>query len=165
MYKKKKTQDVVDLFEDVGETGELFKDAPIQPHPASETVNSQKLAAASATPPQPQPSKKNKLSPEARRERFDKLLDFVKPRLGRKPEIKLPQVRTSAWTNLVDLATTEEQLRELAGLFPSWTARGRKFDSQFSELFVSECTILCFTSISDCLARSLRTTLVPSIST
>jgi len=66
-------------------------------------------------------------------------LDFVKPRLGRKPEIQLPQVRNSAWTNLVDLATTEDQLRELAQLFPAWSASGRKFESHFSELFVRRC--------------------------
>lgn len=149
VYKKKQPRDVVaDLFEDVGETGELFKDEPMPSQPASESVILQKLAAAASTPPQPQPSMKNKLLPEARRERYDKLLDFVKPRLGRKPEIKMPQVRTSAWTNLVNLATTEEQLRELAGLFPSWTAAGRKFDSQFSELFVSKHTILPYTSTS-----------------
>lgn len=109
------------------------------PQPASESVILQKLATVASTPPQPLPSMKNKLLPEARRERYDKLLDFVKPRLGRKPEIKMPQVRTSAWTNLVNLATTEEQLRELTGLFPSWIAAGRKFDSRFSELFVSRC--------------------------
>ena len=149
MYKKKKTHGVVaDLFEDVGETGELFKDEPIQPQPASESVISHNLAAVASTSPQPQPSMKNKLSSEARRERYENLLDFVKPRLGRKPEIKMPQVRTSAWTNLVNLATTEEQLRELAGLFPSWTARGRKFDPRFSELFVSKHTILLCTSTS-----------------
>ena len=60
----------------------------------------------------------------------------------------MPQVRTSAWMNLINLATTEEQLRELAGLFPSWTAGGRKFDSRFSESFVSKHTILLCTLTS-----------------
>ncbi|KAF8327994.1 hypothetical protein F5887DRAFT_1009452 [Amanita rubescens] len=135
VYKKKNSQNVKSLFEDEPTQKQAaqnnaeseFRKSMVQAKAAS-----QRLEAAQA-------SKRSKLSPEARHERYNKLLDFVKPRLGRKPEIKLPQVRNSAWTNLVDLATTEDQLRELAQLFPAWSALGRTFDSHFSELFIRRC--------------------------
>lgn len=135
------------MFDDAGETN-LFEDEPTQKQAAQNNLESEfqkpiaEAKAASARLEAAQVSKRSKLSPEVRRERYDKLLDFVKPRLGRKPEVKLPQVRNSTWTNLVDLATTEDQLRELAQLFPAWSASGRKFEAHFSELFVREYVVL-----------------------
>ncbi|KAF8630809.1 hypothetical protein AX15_002711 [Amanita polypyramis BW_CC] len=137
VYKKSKVI-IDDLFADSDEgSGDLFGEEPTSQESAASTSTS---ATLNAVPIQPEfvPTKK-KLSPEERRERYNKLLEFLKPRVGRKPEVKLPQVRNSAWVNLVGLANTEVQLRELAGLFPSWNALGRDFDSHFSELFVRRC--------------------------
>ncbi|KAK2464727.1 hypothetical protein APHAL10511_003303 [Amanita phalloides] len=137
VYEKKNEGIVLDdLFEEEEEgddNGDLFKDEPAAPDAAASTL-------LSAAAPQPaQPPRRTKLSHEDRSERYAQLMAFVKPRLGRKPEIKQPQVRNSAWTNLVGLATTEGQLRELAELFPSWQASGRAFHPRFSELFVRRC--------------------------
>ena len=142
------------MFDDAGETN-LFEDEPTQKQAAQNNAESEfrtsmaQAKAASVRLEAAQVSKRSKLSPEARNDRYNKLLDFVKPRLGRKPEIKLPQVRNSAWTNLVDLATTEDQLRELAQLFPAWNALGRTFDSHFSELFIREYVVLHYMPSSD----------------
>ena len=118
------------------EGGDLFKEEPTSLQPATSTSTSAILNAITAQP-ELVPTKK-KLSSGERRERYGRLVDFVKPRIGRKPEVKLPQVRNSAWVNLVGLANTEDQLRELAEMFPSWNALGREFDTHFSELFVRE---------------------------
>ncbi len=153
------------MFDDAGETN-LFEDEPAQKQAAQGTVESEsrkpmvQARAASAQLEAAQASRRSKLSPEARHERYNKLLDFVKPRLGRKPEIKLPQVRNSAWTNLVDLASTEDQLRELAQLFPTWSASGRILDSHFSELFIRESAVLRYIPRLIRITRSVRTTLV-----
>lgn len=81
-------------------------------------------------------TKREKLSPEVRVERFNQIVDFVTPHLGRKPAVNIPKVRKSAWVHLVGLATTEEQLEKVANMFPGWKDSGHEFDPQFSELFV-----------------------------
>jgi hypothetical protein len=83
---------------------------------------------------------KKKLSPEMRLERFNQIINFVTPRLGRKPAVKVPEVRKSAWVNLIGLATTEEQLENVTNMFPGWKESGHQFDPQFSELFIRKCT-------------------------
>jgi len=71
--------------------------------------------------------KKKKLSPKARLLRFNQLYAFVAPRLGRKPAVKMPQVKKSAWIHLIGLATKEEQLDKVADMFPGWKDSGHEF--------------------------------------
>lgn len=78
------------------------------------------------------------LTSDARIARFTQVRDFLSPRLGRKPTLKAPQARNSAWAQLVQLATTEQQLKEVTEMIPGWIASGRTFDASFSELFVRE---------------------------
>ncbi|KAG6908510.1 hypothetical protein DXG01_004362 [Tephrocybe rancida] len=83
--------------------------------------------------------KSKKLSAKSRVARFNGIVEFVIPRLGRKPAVKMPMVRGSAWVHLVGLATTEQQLKTVVGMFPGWKEAGNTFDDAFSELFVRRC--------------------------
>ncbi|KAF8885348.1 hypothetical protein BD779DRAFT_1427135, partial [Infundibulicybe gibba] len=74
-----------------------------------------------------------------RLEKFNQISNYITPRLGRKPAVKTPGVRKSAWVNLVGLATSEQQLTQITEMFPGWKESGHVFDAQFSELFVRRC--------------------------
>ena len=78
------------------------------------------------------------LTSDARIARFTQVRDFLLPRLGRHPTLKAPQARNSAWAQLVQLATTEQQLKEVTEMMPGWIASGRTFDPSFSHLFARE---------------------------
>ena len=126
------------------EIDDLFSEAPeedlfsVEQTPAKDAVS----ATKSATSPGEEPAaskRSSKLSAEARAARFTKLQEFVTPRIGRKPDVKTPQVRNSAWVQMVQLATTEAQLKGVVDMRPAWIARGRAFDASFSELFVRRC--------------------------
>ncbi|KAF8635774.1 hypothetical protein AX17_003861 [Amanita inopinata Kibby_2008] len=168
VLKKKSKAIIDDLFPETDESGDLFKDESSQAAAstsASAAVKTATVQNAGTSSTQPDTaSVKKRLSHEERRERYDKLLDFVKPRLGRKPAVRLPQVRNSAWINLVGLAATKEQLQEVAELFPGWRASGREFDTQFSELFVRRCQelscpLLALDVFGDYAKYSLKLTL------
>jgi hypothetical protein len=89
------------------------------------------------------PSKRRKLKPEDRLQKFNALYNFVSPRLGYRPAIKTPQVRNSAWTHLMGLAANEEQLTQVAALFPKWKDSRRKFGAEVGEAFVRAlCVVL-----------------------
>ena len=88
-------------------------------------------------------SQRGSLTPEQRLARFNKLLNFVKAHIGRQPTADDPkQVRTSAWTHLIQLATSEEQLRKAADVFADWTTVGREFREEQALLFVRKCPLL-----------------------
>ncbi|KZV76625.1 hypothetical protein PENSPDRAFT_622544 [Peniophora sp. CONT] len=88
-------------------------------------------------------SLRGQLTPEQREKRFDELFDFVKAHIGRQPTADDPkQVRTSAWTHLIQLATSEEQLKRVADAFADWTTVGREFKEEQAVLFVQRCNQL-----------------------
>ncbi|KAF8233095.1 hypothetical protein L208DRAFT_908450 [Tricholoma matsutake] len=136
---KKKSKVVIqDLFADGAAVEELIK--PEVGKRSSVPVASSSTVLAAETQDQlGHSTKREKLSPEVRVERFNQIVDFVTPHLGRKPAVNIPKVRKSAWVHLVGLATTEEQLEKVANMFPGWKDSGHEFDPQFSELFVRRC--------------------------
>ena len=79
---------------------------------------------------------------QARLQRFNEKLQFVGLRIGRDRKEKLPQIRTTAWEELFQLATTREQMEAVVNLFPKWrdTKPGRVFNVQNAELFTRECS-------------------------
>ncbi|GBE85250.1 hypothetical protein SCP_0704370 [Sparassis crispa] len=84
-------------------------------------------------------SSSQKLSPEARLTRFNDTRKFVSDRIGRKPAVKVPQVRNATWQHLFGLATTKEQMEGIVEMFPLWRDSKRKFNPQNVELFVRRC--------------------------
>ena len=103
----------------------------------------------------------DKLSPEARLERFNTLYQFLADRVGTHPParaVKAPeQVRTTAWSHLFGLATTEAQLTKVAELFPLWRDAKRKFSPKIAEAFVRAYLLWCqWCEVADCSSpRSL----------
>jgi hypothetical protein len=81
---------------------------------------------------------KRRLTPQERQAQFSEVMAFVKPRLGRKPEITGNYARDASWLRLLQLATTKEQLQEVVELTPQWKESGRKFNSSFATAFVRE---------------------------
>ncbi|RDB17449.1 hypothetical protein Hypma_001597 [Hypsizygus marmoreus] len=143
VQKRKGKVVIEDLF------GESFEEEPVKPTPslkgkAAGVTQASRIPAASTSTgatvtAQAQAPKRRKLSPEARLAKFNQIRDFVTPRLGRKPAIKVPQVKKSAWIHLLQLAETGEQLTQVADMFPGWKESGHQFDPEFSELFVRRC--------------------------
>jgi hypothetical protein len=71
---------------------------------------------------------RRKLSPAERAERFDALLQHVEARIGAQPAVKdALQIRKTAWSRLIELATTKEQLEGVVALMPKWREMGRDF--------------------------------------
>jgi len=122
--KKKAAAEIDDLFDDMEIVDEITAETP---------ASSQAQASTSAG------RTKTTLSVEDRKAKFDALLDFVKPRIGRKPQTNLPTVRNSAWLTLLQLAASEAELQAIVEIAPQWKERGRKFTPQFSEAFVRRC--------------------------
>ncbi|KAG6884139.1 hypothetical protein C0993_000999 [Termitomyces sp. T159_Od127] len=136
------------------EIEDLFSDNAVEDLIPSEPVTQKKpfhvAEAAAKTAPEASSSKDTsvvktkerkyrRLSVEDRAARFNQIVSFVTPRLGRKPTLKMPIVRNAAWQHLVQLAKTEQQLETVVGLLPGWAEAGRKLDDTFSELFVRRC--------------------------
>ena len=107
-----------------------FEDDELVSIPAEESTAKGKQVKA---------NQRGSLTPEQREARFNQLFDFVKTHIGRQPTAKDPkQVRTSAWTHLIQLAASEEQLRKVAESFADWTTMGRQFREEQALLFVRE---------------------------
>jgi hypothetical protein len=70
--------------------------------------------------------------------RFNDLYSFVTLHIGRRPAMKDAQVRNSAWSQLFELAASQEQLEKVVELMPKWQDGRREFNRNNSELFVSE---------------------------
>lgn len=68
---------------------------------------------------------------------FNKNVEFMKPRLGHKPDIRHPPIRKSTWIRTLALCQTEEQLRKVMQMIPLWRDMGLNFDSTFSHAFIS----------------------------
>ncbi|KAL1667326.1 hypothetical protein GGF50DRAFT_112383 [Schizophyllum commune] len=138
---RKKSKGKTTVFEDefsFEESGEsLFADA------GAESAMEGLKDEASTTPAEDKRNEHvantNKLSSEARQQRFDGLYNFVKPRLGRRPIHSKEQVRRSAWNHLIQLATKPEQLEQVVELLPAWKDSGREINATISELFIRRC--------------------------
>ncbi|KAH6908822.1 hypothetical protein BKA70DRAFT_1188665 [Coprinopsis sp. MPI-PUGE-AT-0042] len=129
VMKKKRgaATEMEDMFEEFEIVDESIKAKP-EPTPSAPTATS---ALASEG--------KRKLMPQERQAQFSEIMGFVKPRLGRKPEITGNYARDASWLRLLQLATTKEQLQEVVDLMPLWKESGRKFNSTFSAAFVRRC--------------------------
>lgn len=131
VWKKGAKANIDDFFSEAAED-DLFSD-PVTGKDASSSTTS-------ARAPSDAPLKRvKKLSTEARNARFSQIREFMAPRLGRSPTFKTPQVKKSAWSQLVQLASTEEQIKDIISMMPEWQEKGCKFDASFSELFVRRC--------------------------
>ncbi|KAG5643967.1 hypothetical protein DXG03_009318 [Asterophora parasitica] len=144
--KKKAKVDIEDLFSDEVAEDLIKADSVPQSKSSGVTKVSGEPLASSSQPTltvdavqAAQVSKKRRLSDKSRVARFNQIYEFVTPRLGRKPQVKMPMVRRSAWVQLVQLATTEEQVSRIVDLMPGWNESGNQFDAAFSELFVRRC--------------------------
>lgn len=73
---------------------------------------------------------------------FNENVEFMKPRLGHKPEIHHPRIRKSTWIRTLALCQTEEQLRKVMQMIPLWRDMGLNFDSTFSHAFIRRCLYL-----------------------
>ncbi|KAI0795646.1 hypothetical protein C8Q75DRAFT_888841 [Abortiporus biennis] len=143
-YKKKSSRESTSAFEDDEddsplfgvETGDLFT-SEFGATPASTGTEQTSSTTTVATH-----TEDGKLTPEARLERFNKLLQFVGDRIGSKPVTTVLQVRTTAWQHLCQLATTREQLEQVTEFFPRWRDSKRSFKPQNAEAFVDRCVQL-----------------------
>jgi len=84
-----------------------------------------------------------KNGPKPRTERFEETLELLstsvnQPRSKRPP----PQVRSSAWLYLFDLATCPEQLERVSTKFSPFVESGREFRVEHSAAFVRRCVEL-----------------------
>jgi hypothetical protein len=76
------------------------------------------------------------LSPERRLYLFNTLVEHVFKLSGPKPAIKGPQARNSAWMQLLSLATTSEQLEQVASMFPGWGEARREFNDHIGYMLI-----------------------------
>ncbi|KAG6828319.1 hypothetical protein H0H92_008382 [Tricholoma furcatifolium] len=129
------------------EIEDLFSDAVEEDLIPSQTVKTTPTASTSKTTKTSKQIKSTtssrKLSPEMRLARFDKILAFIKHRLGQEPQVNV-NVPCGSWSQLVQLATTEQQLEALVEALPSWKLAGLKdakvkLPDGFSELFARRC--------------------------
>lgn len=87
-------------------------------------------------------TKQTPLSPKAKTRRFEENISFMVPRLGRKPQVKLLKIRKTTWIRTLGVCQTEEELRKLMELTPSWRDMGNRFDNTFSEAFIRKLSLL-----------------------
>ena len=124
--------------------------AEAQPKHVQDVQDVQDVAVKSAPRPEPQPAqaaadrrKKNRRISVYARDAdhkvhlFNQNTEFMKPRLGHKPDICHPAIRKATWIRTLALCQTEEQLRKVMQMIPLWRDMGLKFDSTFSHAFIS----------------------------
>ncbi|TFK23007.1 hypothetical protein FA15DRAFT_493176 [Coprinopsis marcescibilis] len=127
VMKRKRVEEVEDLF---GEEFEVV-DASATPIAAEASMETSSSSTAGRV--------KRVLNPEEREYRLSRMVEFMKPRLGRKPEVKTPQIRHGTWVECLQMARTKEQLEGIVELLPKWKESGHKFKSGFAESFVQRC--------------------------
>jgi hypothetical protein len=138
VFKKKKSKAVADDLgdEEWGDVEDLIPVAPISatstPTPSNPTptrtappaaVVASTSASASTTKPSISRHAKDirKRLPEAERiKRFQALVDFVTPRVGRHPTLTTPLVRRTAFPVLMQLATNAKHMQTITTLMASW---------------------------------------------
>ncbi|KAJ7711569.1 hypothetical protein B0H16DRAFT_1628041 [Mycena metata] len=121
LAKKKKGKAVHDDFFDDEEQWGVVEDLiPSAPLPKAPPKPTPIVASTSTAPTTPAIPKKARLSPGERRHRFETLIQFVQPRIGRHPTKKTPLVRRTVFPQLINLTTTPEQLRAVTELMVPW---------------------------------------------
>jgi hypothetical protein len=78
------------------------------------------------------------MSAERREELFNSIRERLTNLTGRPKAIKGPQARGSAWTHLIALATTPEQLQQVVDMFPRWRDTKRSFKPHVGNLLIRE---------------------------
>ncbi|EAU82150.2 hypothetical protein CC1G_13123 [Coprinopsis cinerea okayama7 len=132
VFKKRKAAESDDLFDEFEIVDESLQKS-------SEAIpGSQASSGASSSSSTTTGGVRRKLSAEERAAKFSEIVAHMKPRLGRKPQVK-EAVRNSHWLQLLQLATTEEQLKEVVELLPQWKESGRDFEFGFAAAFVRRC--------------------------
>lgn len=79
--------------------------------------------------------KRRVLSPAVRLERFDNLLSFIGPRIGRNPTMQKPLVRKRSWLGLLDLAANKDEMQRIIDLFPKYKDGQGEFPETFADDF------------------------------
>ena len=114
----------------------LFDDFEIVDESLPPAPNASEKAGTSTPTSSTSGRTRTKLSPEQRAQEFTKVVEFVTPRVGRKPQEKHPEVLNSSWLAMLQLASSEADLRQVVGLMPGWVPSGRNFKGAISEAFV-----------------------------
>jgi hypothetical protein len=137
MKKKQQNVDFDSLFDDI----EIVDDSSPKTTQQSEAKAKAKgkfQAGVQQTPTSSGRTRKaTKLSVDDRKTKFDSIAEFVKTRTARNLTQTRPAVRDSAWLQMLQLATSEEQLKHIVELMPGWkeSSNGRAFTSTYSEAF------------------------------
>ncbi|KAJ6541973.1 hypothetical protein DFH09DRAFT_1041350 [Mycena vulgaris] len=158
--KKKGSKEVVDLFDDEEEWGavqDLIPSGKPKQAPSSSAVVASTSSPASSPAPIILKKRQGSLSKSERLHKYNELVEFVRPRVGRHPTKKSPLVRRSIFPQLIQLAASADHLRTITELMVPWkegrlgtqgAARFRAdgqpkgvnpFDEPTSELFARRC--------------------------
>ncbi|KAJ7457923.1 hypothetical protein B0H11DRAFT_1924862 [Mycena galericulata] len=129
-FKKHKSKVVVDDLFDDEEQWDVVEDliptgpAPKTPSsPSSSPIVASTSASGSSVSPAAAPPTKiddRRLSPGHRLHKFNALVNFVRPRIGRHPRKKTPLVRRTVFPQLLHLATTPAQIHTITALMTTW---------------------------------------------
>ncbi|OBZ71595.1 Glucose 1-dehydrogenase 3 [Grifola frondosa] len=117
-----------DLFGVAPEEDSLFGAGP-----ASESTSSIDVT------PTPTPSSSTGKDSVVRLNQYNELVQRLKDHTGSKPPPGGEQIPTSIWHHLFDLATTAEQLEQVADSFPRWRDKRRVFRPATAERFARRC--------------------------
>jgi len=134
--KKGKAAIADDLFSDDSLLeDELIKDlSPVFSAKApSEQV--QDSTVPSTPLPKTEGRKRPVLPPAVRLERFDTLLRFMGPRIGRNPTMQKPLVKKRSWLVLLDLAANKDEIQKIIDLFPKYKDGKGEFPKNFADDF------------------------------
>ena len=129
MSKKKNKAVIENLFDDEAYSEQdLIKDESTptaKPQVAVKKVASKPSTSATPTVKKISIAEQRKLSPEKLAERFEATVNYMEPRMGRKPSVVHPLVRKRAFFTLLDFARSEEHMRKIMELIPRFReARG-----------------------------------------
>ncbi|PPQ81553.1 hypothetical protein CVT25_013396 [Psilocybe cyanescens] len=147
IVQKKKSNAVLD-------NDDLFSDDYVEEDLITEALSTSNVgatetpAAVSEQPAVSKKGRKTKLTPEARKSRFETQLGYLEPRLGRRPEVKNPRIRKRSLITLAQLAASEEELRKVAELFPKYKAAGLEFLPDLAAVFARRCQELACPSLA-----------------
>ncbi|KAJ2922693.1 hypothetical protein H1R20_g14397, partial [Candolleomyces eurysporus] len=138
LKKKQQNVDFDNLFDDM----EIVdKSLPKQTGAPAKAKGKAQAGAKPAPTSSGRTRKTTKLSVDERTAKFDSIAEFVKTRTARNLQETRPAVRDSAWLQMLQLATSEEELKRVVELMPAWKegSGGRVFTSTYSEAFVRRC--------------------------
>ncbi|KAL0961331.1 hypothetical protein HGRIS_006288 [Hohenbuehelia grisea] len=135
--KKKESLVIEDLFANFEDNAETS--TPAESSAGAKPALISEPGTSTSQPARVSRGKHRGLAPDVRLARFNDLYEFVVPRIGKNPAVKVPQVKKSAWVHMVNLATTEEQLTKVVNMFPKWREMGWEFDETYAEVVTSRC--------------------------